>query len=154
MDFTHALKCVCVSYILAALSGLFFSAALFIKVIEWCFLYHPCLDFFPFHNFFKTFMSLLTQFDSRGTKFSESRQLVSAPAGERRGGWIQRENNQIWGTGEKSEQGRDWKEWRWRTDKQEGNSDLQAVNKEMIVWRMNGAAEALLIAHWRLHYSI
>lgn len=28
-----------------------------------------------------------------------------------------------------------------------GVSDLQAVNKEMIVWRMNGTAEALLIAH-------
>lgn len=25
--------------------------------------------------------------------------------------------------------------------------DLQAVNKEMIVWRMNGPAEALLITH-------
>ena len=29
----------------------------------------------------------------------------------------------------------------------EENSDLQAVNKEMIVWKMNGPAEALLIAH-------
>lgn len=30
---------------------------------------------------------------------------------------------------------------------EEEKSDLQAVNKEMIVWRMNGPAEALLITH-------
>lgn len=40
---------------------------------------------------------------------------------------------------------------RERNDKgmevEEEKSDLQAVNKEMIVWRMNGPAEALLITH-------
>lgn len=139
-----------VSYILAALSVLFFFRAIYQSYLVMFSLSPWLIPFHKFLNFYASFKSVWLP----SHKNSDSRQPVSAPAGERRGGWIQQENKQIWGNGGKREEGRDWKEWRWRTDKQEEDCALQAVNKEMIVWRMNGAAEALLITHWRLHYSI
>lgn len=92
-------------------------------------------------------MPLLTQFVSRGTKIPivarlSRHQLVKGEEDEfsRK---ISRYEEAV--KKERREEKEERNEGEGQTNRK--GTALQAVNKEMIVWRMNGAAEALLITH-------